>query len=67
MNNHQTDSNPDWIGAMARIMNANLADFHVPVNAGIGGIDVSAIDLPVPQLDSLGAQYRSASPEPEQP
>jgi len=52
---------------MARIMNANLADFHVPVNAGIGGIDVSAIDLPVPQLDSLGAQYRSASPEPEQP
>ncbi|MGA2643501.1 MAG: hypothetical protein ABSF15_02235 [Candidatus Sulfotelmatobacter sp.] len=52
---------------MARIMNANLADYHVPVSAGIGEIDVSAIDLPDPQLDSLGAQYRSASPEQEQP
>jgi xanthine dehydrogenase YagR molybdenum-binding subunit len=39
-----------------RIMNANLADYHVPVNADIGEIYVSAIDIPDPQLDSLGAR-----------
>jgi xanthine dehydrogenase YagR molybdenum-binding subunit len=39
-----------------RIMNANLADYHVPVNADIGEIDVSALDIPDPQLDSLGAR-----------
>ena len=39
-----------------RIMNANLADYHVPVNADIGDIDVSAIDIPDPRLDSLGAR-----------
>ncbi|HEX3739019.1 MAG TPA: xanthine dehydrogenase family protein molybdopterin-binding subunit [Terriglobales bacterium] len=39
-----------------RIMNANLADYHVPVNADIGEIDVSAIDIPDPRLDSLGAR-----------
>ena len=35
---------------------ANLADYHVPVNADIGEIDVSAIDTLDPQLDSLGAR-----------
>jgi xanthine dehydrogenase YagR molybdenum-binding subunit len=39
-----------------RIMNANLADYHVPVNADIGEIDVSAIDIPDLQLDSLGVR-----------
>jgi xanthine dehydrogenase YagR molybdenum-binding subunit len=39
-----------------RIMNANLADYHVPVNADIGEIDVSAIDIPDTQLDSLGVR-----------
>ena len=39
-----------------RIMNANLADYHVPVNADIGEIDVSAIDIPDTQLDTLGAR-----------
>jgi xanthine dehydrogenase YagR molybdenum-binding subunit len=39
-----------------RIMNANLADYHVPVNADIGEIDVSALDIPDMQLDSLGAR-----------
>jgi xanthine dehydrogenase YagR molybdenum-binding subunit len=39
-----------------RIMNANLADYHVPVNADIGEIDISAIDVPDLQLDSLGAR-----------
>lgn len=37
-------------------MNANLADYHVPVNADIGEIDVSAIDIPDLQSDSLGAR-----------
>lgn len=40
----------------ARIMNANLADYHVPVNADIGEIDVSAIDIPDPHLDSIGVR-----------
>ncbi|MGH9515416.1 MAG: xanthine dehydrogenase family protein molybdopterin-binding subunit [Terriglobales bacterium] len=39
-----------------RIMNANLADYHVPVNADIGEIDVAAVDIPDPKLDSLGAR-----------
>jgi xanthine dehydrogenase YagR molybdenum-binding subunit len=36
-------------------MNANLADYNVPVNADLGEIDVAAIDIPDPKLDSLGA------------
>jgi xanthine dehydrogenase YagR molybdenum-binding subunit len=39
-----------------RIMNANLADYNVPVNADIGEIDVAAIDIPDPKLDSLGTR-----------
>ena len=39
-----------------RIVNANLADYHVPVNADIGEIDVSALDIPDPILDSLGTR-----------
>lgn len=39
-----------------RIINANLADYHVPVNADIGEIDVSAIDEPDFKLDALGAR-----------
>lgn len=39
-----------------RIMNRNLADYLVPVNADIGEIDVSAIDVPDEKLDSLGAR-----------
>jgi xanthine dehydrogenase YagR molybdenum-binding subunit len=39
-----------------RIVNANLADYHVPVNADIGEIDVSAINTPDPKLDTLGAR-----------
>jgi xanthine dehydrogenase YagR molybdenum-binding subunit len=39
-----------------RIMNANLADYHVPVNADIGEIDVSALDIPDPELDSFGVR-----------
>ena len=36
-------------------MNANLADYHIPVNADIGGIDVAATDIPDPKLESLAA------------
>jgi xanthine dehydrogenase YagR molybdenum-binding subunit len=42
---------PRW----RRIVNANLADYHVPVNADIQTIDVSALDIPDFKLDSLGA------------
>ena len=39
-----------------RIMNANLADYHLPVNADIGEIDVSAMDISDTKLDSFGAR-----------
>ena len=39
-----------------RIANANLADYHVPVNADIGEIDVSAMDIPDTKFDPLGAR-----------
>jgi xanthine dehydrogenase YagR molybdenum-binding subunit len=39
-----------------RITNANLADYHVPVNADIAEIDVSAIDIPDYQLNPVGAR-----------
>ncbi len=47
-------TNIDW--RYGRITNANLADYLVPVNADIGEIDVSAIDIPDYRLDSLGAR-----------
>ena len=34
----------------------NLADYLVPVNADIGTIEVSAIDIPDYKLDTLGAR-----------
>jgi xanthine dehydrogenase YagR molybdenum-binding subunit len=43
-------------GSTGRICNANLADYHVPVNADIGDIDVSAVDVPDTKLDPLGAR-----------
>lgn len=39
-----------------RIANANLAEYRVPVNADIGEIDVSAIDVPDARFNSLGAR-----------
>ncbi|HEY7164561.1 MAG TPA: hypothetical protein VIB79_08370 [Candidatus Binatia bacterium] len=39
-----------------RIVNANLAEYHVPVNADIGNIEVSAIDVPDTRVDPLGAR-----------
>jgi xanthine dehydrogenase YagR molybdenum-binding subunit len=39
-----------------RFVNANLAEYHVPVNADIGTIDVSVLDVPDPQFNALGAR-----------
>ncbi|HEY7390892.1 MAG TPA: xanthine dehydrogenase family protein molybdopterin-binding subunit [Bryobacteraceae bacterium] len=50
----QEETDVDW--RYGRITNANLADYHVPVNADIGEIDVSAIDIPDYRLDSIGAR-----------
>ncbi len=48
------DTHVDW--RYGRITNANLADYHVPVNADIPEIDVEALDIPDYQLDSVGAR-----------
>lgn len=39
-----------------RILNANLAEYHVPVNADIGEIHVSALDVPDTHVNMLGAR-----------
>ncbi|WP_116137574.1 xanthine dehydrogenase family protein molybdopterin-binding subunit [Trinickia diaoshuihuensis] len=39
-----------------RFVNANLAEYHVPVNADIGTIDVSVLNVPDPQFNALGAR-----------
>lgn len=43
-------------GSTGRILNSNLAEYHVPVNADIGEIDVAALDVPDTKLDPLGAR-----------
>ncbi len=40
---------------LGRAVNANLAEYHVPVNADIGEIDVSVLDIPDTKFDPLGA------------
>lgn len=44
----------DW--RTGRAVNANLADYHVPVNADIGLIDVSVVDEDDPYINVLGAK-----------
>ena len=39
-----------------RIVNNNLAEYHVPVNADIGEIDVSALNIPDTKFNPLGAR-----------
>ncbi|MGE8164401.1 xanthine dehydrogenase family protein molybdopterin-binding subunit [Paraburkholderia sp. NPDC080076] len=39
-----------------RFTNANLAEYHVPVNADIGSLDISFIDRPDPYINSLGVR-----------
>jgi xanthine dehydrogenase YagR molybdenum-binding subunit len=43
-------------GRTGRAVNANLADYHVPVNADIGAIDVSVVDEHDPYINALGAK-----------
>lgn len=44
----------DW--RTGRPLNANLADYHVPVNADIGEIDVTVVDEDDPHVNVLGAK-----------
>jgi hypothetical protein len=44
-----------FIRSPGRFVNGNLVDYHVRVNLEIGEIDVSALDIPDPKLDSMGA------------
>jgi xanthine dehydrogenase YagR molybdenum-binding subunit len=39
-----------------RTVNENLADYHVPVNADIGSIEVSVVGIPDMKFNSLGAR-----------
>lgn len=39
-----------------RIVNANLADYHVPTNADIGRIDVDVVPEHDPYINALGAR-----------
>lgn len=39
-----------------RILNANLAEYHVPTNADIGDIDVQVVAEDDPHINSLGAR-----------
>jgi xanthine dehydrogenase YagR molybdenum-binding subunit len=39
-----------------RALNANLADYHVPVNADVGAIDVSVVEEHDPYINALGAK-----------
>ncbi|SHH72823.1 xanthine dehydrogenase family protein molybdopterin-binding subunit [Massilia sp. CF038] len=43
-------------GRTGRALNANLADYHVPVNADIGEIDVSVVEENDPHVNPLGAK-----------
>jgi xanthine dehydrogenase YagR molybdenum-binding subunit len=41
---------------VGRFVNANLADYHVPVNADIQLLDVRFVDLPDPYVNPLGVR-----------
>ena len=41
---------------VGRIVNNNLAEYHVPVNADIGEIEVSALNIPDTKFDPLGGR-----------
>jgi xanthine dehydrogenase YagR molybdenum-binding subunit len=48
------DTYVDWRNG--RIANANLAEYHVPTNADVGEIDVSAMDIPDTNMNPLGVR-----------
>ncbi len=39
-----------------RAVNGNLAEYHVPVNADVGSIDITVVDEQDPHISSLGAK-----------
>jgi xanthine dehydrogenase YagR molybdenum-binding subunit len=39
-----------------RAVNGNLADYHVPVNADVGSIDILVVDEADPHINALGAK-----------
>jgi xanthine dehydrogenase YagR molybdenum-binding subunit len=39
-----------------RVANANLAEYHVPVNADVGTIDVTVVDEDDPHINALGTK-----------
>ena len=39
-----------------RIVNANLAEYHVPVNADVGVVDVSVIGIPDTKFNPVGSR-----------
>lgn len=43
-------------GATGRIVNANLAEYHVPVNADVGTIDVSVLGIPDLKFNPVGSR-----------
>jgi xanthine dehydrogenase YagR molybdenum-binding subunit len=43
-------------GHSGRIVNANLADYHIPTNADVGEIDVGVVEEDDPHINPLGAR-----------
>ena len=50
------EETPRSTRARAAYVNANLAEYHVPVNADIGTIDVIVVDEDDPHVNPLGAK-----------
>jgi xanthine dehydrogenase YagR molybdenum-binding subunit len=48
------ETHVDWRNG--RVINANLAEYHVPVNRDIARIDVSVLDVPDMNFNPLGAR-----------
>ena len=47
---------PAWKRLAGRAVNGNLADYHVPVNADVGSIDILVVDEADPHINALGAK-----------
>ncbi len=42
--------------ATGRVANANLAEYHIPVNADVGAIEVTVVDEDDPHINALGTK-----------
>jgi xanthine dehydrogenase YagR molybdenum-binding subunit len=42
--------------ATGRVVNGNLGEYHVPVNADVGEIDITVVDEDDPHINPLGAK-----------